>query len=422
MSGTKPRACHDFFATMIYSFLHALICPGVPMKVVTPPSSGNAFPELPPNVVIVGDRMEITQTQRLQIIAGWIFALLGPALITTGTYFLYTRNFQSEFIPLIIMGTLITFTGILCINVRSRIVIDRGSRKVEKHSGFRRTAIQDAWDFDQIREIRVKRYTSRGSEGGGGGTPWFGITLERKQGQPEMLMRFDKPVPARRMAEEIARFMDKPLRNSLNHADSVRQPHQLDWPLSRLLHERGETIPFPERPRNSVVEVNRQGSTLFLKIPAPGFMRGGILWAFLIEPLIIGPLFFAAGFVGAASNPAFLKFLFAVAAIPLAALTLWSLYRGSERIELTLDPHHMQLRFSSLFRQTTLDLPAHRIEELTWFDWPPSALGLVRTGGLAIHTDDQIVTFGSWLSRDNQQFLYNAICHVLSQAPTNNRF
>ncbi len=364
-------------------------------------------------VHIDGNRMEILQTERLQIIIGWIFVLLGPAVAITGGYLYTTRHFQSQFIPLMIIGTLIGLTGVLCINLRSAIRIDRALRSIEKLSGFRSMHPRETWSFDNILEVRVKEYSSRGSEGQAGGKIWFGITLELKQGQPEMLMRLNKPVPARRTAEVVARFIGKPLRNSLNHGDSVRQPEQLDWPLGRLLRESEASIPFPEKPNNSLVEAHLENRTLTLKIPAPGFFRGGILWAIILEPMIIGPLFMAAGFVGEATNPAFLTFLAAVAIIPATILALWSLYRGSEQIELTVTPEHLQLNSRTLFGSKQYDFSANQIEELTWFAWPASALGLVRTGGLSVYTDDQILSFAAWLKEADQQFIWNALRHIL---------
>lgn len=385
---------------------------GTAMKEIALPPSGSN--RAMPGVVSSGGRMEIRQTERGQVIVGWVFALVGTAVAATGGYFWVTRYFQGEFIPLMVIGTLITLAGVLSINVRSVIVIDRNRRRVEKLGGFRRTHTRQTWSFDSVREVRVKEYVSRGSEGQSG-LPWFGVTLELEKGQPEFLMRLKQPIPARRMAEQVARFMDKPLRNSINQGDSVRLPHQLDWPLARLLRESGETVPFPERPQQSVVDAILDKGTLTLRVPPPGLLRGGILWLVIIEPVIIGPLFVAAAFVGEVTNPAFLKLLAAVAAAPAAALTLWSLYRGSEQVALTISPDRVQARFRTLFGTRRYEFPADQIEELTWFHWPPSALGLVRSGGLSLYTDEHILSFGAWLNQPDQKFIYDAIRHVLSR-------
>ncbi|GIW41191.1 MAG: hypothetical protein KatS3mg076_1768 [Candidatus Binatia bacterium] len=361
------------------------------------------------------DRLEIPLTERVQVVLGVVFGVVGVALLGAAFYLVSGRGFRGEFVPLLGMGAFAAFAGPLLVGSRSKLVLDRRARVVERHSGFFRTALAEARSFDRFREVRLGRYGSRDTAGRGGGTTYYGVTLEGEGLEPPMLRRFRQPVPARMFAEKIARFLGLPLRNSATHMDVVRRPEELDWPLARVIRASGERPVHPARPLGSVLHVEPVGEGYTVEVPPPGFLRGGILWAPIVGPFVFGPMWLAAAFAGADASGPFVRWLGIAAGGFAALVALYSWVRGRKRARLELSPEVFRIHTSYPWRHRTVVLPTEAIEEITYFAWGPSRLGLVDTGGITLFTDREIVSFGAALGEEDQRYLYELLRYVLAR-------
>lgn len=189
----------------------------------------------------------------------------------------------------------------LLITYRNYIEVNPAARRVAHRIGFGYAPAWTTFDTGGIRNVEIKSVTRKSGKQGKTVTV-YAVDIKGVAGGN--LCEREHMLPARLIAERVARALNVPLENRLFGGRSVRKPEDLDVPLAERWRLEGVLKEAPVIGANSSLEVRHLDTTSEISTPVPDFPRAiaalvglalvaGIALAGLVFDL--GP-FFAVGF------------------------------------------------------------------------------------------------------------------------------
>ncbi len=350
------------------------------------------------------------------------------------------------------VGFLFAIIGAVLVFGRNGVVIDRRRRAIVKWWGVLLPMRRVEYRLDLFDQVRMD-FTS----GGGDSSDAYPISLAGGPGTAKLpLIQPTNYREARKAAERIARFVDKPLEDTSAGKHVVREPDALDEPLFERLKDQGRIdVPFPAPPpvMASTIEETPEGMTIIIPPRPLGFFRfvpllcgillGATVLYFFVLPLLAlpGPPLFRYGLAAFA----FLFFVIGPVASGLRILlrlsrdwTAVSISRNLLRVETTvhgkkeiaeipmdvLEELELSIRDSAL--ETVGVPPGSMAEGIGATGGPrlrdgrplPRWMGWIRrfpaSPGITARSDEAVIAFGRGLSEEELTYLHARIMKFLS--------
>jgi len=233
-------------------------------------------------------------------------------------------------------------------------------------------------------------------------------------------------LPAHRHAEDLARTLHLTLVDKTSGRTVVRDPEHLDEPLRDRVQREGRSAVDPgEPPPNMRTQVETEGGTLRLHIPARGFRRQ-LLLAFLPLVFFDVALFFmfvlpavkdnAAG-EGGALDVVFLGAIgifLVLMPIIVVLFTILSVCRTSQVVE--ANPSLLRVETKTPLFKRAVEIPTHTLEELQVSSGGARVMNpFFGSGGpIVARSDARSAMFGGHLAAEEKEWIRNVLEQVLS--------
>jgi len=185
-----------------------------------------------------------------------------------------------------------------------------------------------------------------------------GITLEEPGAYPE----------ARELAEDLAKFLDRPLTDYTSGSAVTRDPDRLDETVREKLQREGEEIYVPPAPMDMKTRVEETGDGLALEIPSTGIDR--FAYMRLVIPLIVAivvgtqflPKFWEL------PGPSFIRYFFVgfVGLIFVLGGVLHVLKQAKKSTRVTLNTWALSVEQRALRKSKTTEIPLSELEDLVF--------------------------------------------------------
>lgn len=268
---------------------------------------------------------------------------------------------------IVLFGSVFAAVGAVLVFGRSGIVLDRGRGRIVRWWGLLVPMKRAEHMLDSIRQVEMA--FARGDSDSADTWP---VKLSG-EGLPKPIT-VAQPVEfpeARQIAEELARFLQKPLVDASTGEKVTRDPGHLDesW-RDRVRRTQGTEFPMPPQPPGMRTRVERTGEGYIFHIPGPPLgarqtipalipvvFAAAVAWFFL-PALLTLPMpdwvrYFFLGFIG---------LFFVAGPVVSALLNVLRLKNQFERITVT----KAFLRVESLKqgKRTTAEIPVDELEDL----------------------------------------------------------
>jgi hypothetical protein len=225
---------------------------------------------------------------------------------------------------------------------------------------------------------------------------------------------------ARRHAEQIAKFLHLPVRDSSTGSIVEREATHLDENLRQRAQRTGVSRQVPPPPPGWRIRHRIGGGEAEFIIPARGFQPA--MWLLLIPVLLFSGFayfFVLRHFLGgdglfAESWP---LVLFAAAFLILPALAMAGVIDRQATIEerVAVSPQTLRVETRTRFSNRSTEIPSDELEDLDFGNLDPArGTGISKRGGICARSDRASVVFGSGLSQDDQRWLRDIIEYVVT--------
>jgi hypothetical protein len=353
------------------------------------------------------------------------------------------------------LGFIFAVVGGVLVFGRNGVAIDRRRRIVVKWWGLLLPMRRAEHQLDLFDRVRMD-FTSGDSDS----SDAYPISLTGGPGTAKLpLIQPTDYRQARKTAEEIARFINKPLEDVSAGKRVVREAAELDEPLARRLKHRGRTavsLPAPPAAMASTIEEAPEGMTITIPPRPPGPFRfvpllfgivlATVVFYFFVLPLLVlpGPPLFRYGLAAFAS-------LFFVAGPVVSGLRL--LWRASKnRTVVTVSRTSITVQTTVQGKTGVAEMPINTLEELElptrdsaleaaevppghmaegfgnrggprlrdgrplppWMGW---ITRFYASPGITARSDEASIAFGRGLPEDELVYLHARIMRFLSSLP-----
>lgn len=268
---------------------------------------------------------------------------------------------------LILFGSVFAAVGAVLVFGRSGVIVDRGRGSITQWHGLLVPMKRSVYLLDSVRQVEMA-YTSGDSDT----AATWPISLSGEGiVKPISILQPASFIEARQAAEELSRFLQKPLMDSSAGERVVRDPGHLDESYRDRLRRSGEAVAtLPPEPPGKRSQLERTADGFILYIPAAPV--GGVRFLSLIFPLLFAAMaaWFFLPAILTLPMPDFIRYiflgfigLFFIAGPAGSAVSrAFRLKRQFERITLTRD----MLRVEALKegKHTTVEIPLSELEDL----------------------------------------------------------
>lgn len=270
-------------------------------------------------------------------------------------------------IIIVLFGSIFAAVGTCLVFGRSGIIIDRGRGRVLQWYGLLVPMKRTEYMLDSIRQVEMS--FSRGDSDSA--ATWQVKLSGEEIAKPISVLQPTNFTEARQLAEELSRFLRKPLVDSSTGESVTRDPEHLDESFRDRVRRTGEAVSvLPPEPSTMRSRVERTGDWIIVHIPGqaksgiyyiPVFFSlvfaGIVVWFFLL-PIIASPM---PGFI----RYVFLSFIslfFIAGPVISVLLRVFRLKKEFERIIITKDV----LRVEALKqgKHATTEIPVSELEDL----------------------------------------------------------
>ena len=270
-------------------------------------------------------------------------------------------------IIIVLFGSIFAAVGTCLVFGRSGIIIDRGRGRVLQWYGLLVPMKRTEYMLDSIRQVEMS--FSRGDSDSA--ATWQVKLSGEEIAKPISVLQPTNFTEARQLAEELSRFLRKPLVDSSTGESVTRDPEHLDESYRDRVRRTGEAVSvLPPEPSTMRSRVERTGDGVIVHISGqaksgiyyiPVFFSlvfaGIVVWFFLL-PIIASPM---PGFI----RYVFLSFIslfFIAGPVISVLLRVFRLKKEFERIIITKDV----LRVEALKqgKHATTEIPVSELEDL----------------------------------------------------------
>ena len=270
-------------------------------------------------------------------------------------------------IIIVLFGSIFAAVGTCLVFGRSGIIMDRGRGRVLQWYGLLVPMKRTEYMLDSIRQVEMSF-----SSGDSDSAATWPVKLSGEEiAKPISVLQPTNFTEARQWAEELSRFLRKPLVDSSTGESVTRDPEHLDESYRDRVRRTGEAVSvLPPEPSTMRSRVERTGDWIIVHIPGqaksgiyyiPVFFSlvfaGIVVWFFLL-PIIASPM---PGFI----RYVFLSFIslfFIAGPVISVLLRVFRLKKEFERIIITKDV----LRVEALKqgKHATTEIPVSELEDL----------------------------------------------------------
>ena len=270
-------------------------------------------------------------------------------------------------IIIVLFGSIFAAVGTCLVFGRSGIIMDRGRGRVLQWYGLLVPMKRTEYMLDSIRQVEMSF-----SSGDSDSAATWPVKLSGEEiAKPISVLQPTNFTEARQWAEELSRFLRKPLVDSSTGESVTRDPEHLDESYRDRVRRTGEAVSvLPPEPSTMRSRVERTGDGVIVHISGqaksgiyyiPVFFSlvfsGIVVWFFLL-PIITSPM---PDFIRYVSL-SFIGLFFIAGPVISALLRVFRLKKEFERIIITKDV----LRVEALKqgKHATTEIPVSELEDL----------------------------------------------------------
>jgi hypothetical protein len=277
----------------------------------------------------------------------------------------------------ILFGAVFAAVGAALVFGRSGIILDRSRGHLIQWYGLLVPMKRKEYLLDSIRQVEMNF-----SSGDSDSPATWPVKLSGENiTTPISVLQPTSFTEARQMAEELARFLRKPLVDSSTGETITRDPEHLDESYRDRLRRTGEAVSvLPPEPPSMRSKVERTGDGFIIHIPESSnalhyvpvifslVFAGGVAWFFL-PGVLASPLpdfvrFISLGFIG-----------FFFIALPLLS-SLWKMLRFKKQFEkITVTKAFLRVEALKEGKSKTTEIPVSELEDFV----APSMRGVMNT-------------------------------------------
>ncbi len=361
---------------------------------------------------------------------GWL-ALFGLPFLVAGLSVLTSplwgemRDKSGNPAPLLFVipfGLLFASIGAGFVFGRTGVILDRDEGTATSWWGLLAPFHRTVRPLEDFREVAVARETRRTKNS----TYTVYVVRLTGMGKPLGIREPRDPGAARRLAEEVAKFLGLGVRDASGDRAVVREAERLDEPVRERLRRTGERAPRPATPLETRVghEIGSDGATL--EIPPPGF-RGAV-----VVPLIAGgalSLFVLGLFVAPvlaqlttdeSEGARTALWIFggpcvAAGLTPFVLLALPTLQAVATRDRVSLTRDSVRVERRGLLLGKAIEMAASEAEEVAIA--PATRRPWKTIGGnvVQVRCDEGAIEFGAGLPKSDLEWLRGLAVHYLSR-------
>jgi hypothetical protein len=357
------------------------------------------------------DRCEVRKGGGALMLFGLPFALFGGALIVGGVHQIIKGELDGFVV--VPFASIFFLIGIGVMFGRAGVEIDRRAGTVQTWWGMFFPWRRKTLNLEGFSEVHVCKEVRRTSNSNGGSSSKTVYPVRLIGDDQVNIQEYSSSLPARKVAEEVAKIAQIPMRNSITGVDVVRAPHQLDWSLRQHLHESGTVLEEPDVPAGLKVASKDDAWRVELK---SGTWLALIGLGMLIIPFMALPIFFIAFAGGKAIGdglPVALAFFFGV---PFLIALIAFMSKAVNGHILEVSPQRVRVTTKRIIGKSIKEFDTEKLEELTVSKSPLAAIfGALGAGGVTLVTDDVFVTVGAGRPEQELDYVHDLICYVVSQ-------
>ncbi|MDD5344400.1 MAG: hypothetical protein PHW12_08250 [Smithella sp.] len=278
----------------------------------------------------------------------------------------------------ILFGCVFAAVGACIVFGRSGIILDRGRGNIIQWYGLLVPMKRTEYLLESVGQVEIN-FASGDSKSA---ATWPVTIAGESIAKPISVSQPASFIEARQVAEELARFLRKPLVDYSTGEKVTHDPEHLDESYRDRVRRTGEAVSFlPPEPPNMRSQVERTGEGLIINIPASANSRfqyipvyfslvfaGGVAWFFLRPILMFTmPEFIRNIFLG------FFGLFFIVAPVISAFRTVYRRKKEFERI--TVTKAFLRLEGLKQGKSITMEIPTAELEDLV----APTTRGAMNT-------------------------------------------
>lgn len=195
---------------------------------------------------------------------GLPFLLAGIFLMQIPLGLIPVKNAESiSWLFFILFGGVFAVVGACMVFGRSGLIIDRRRKLIIRWRGLMLPMKREEQFLDNVKRVSLNKHS-----GGGDSATSYSVKLEGDTMKAVDVLSPTNYQEARQRAEEIARFLSRPLADSSAGVKIVREPERLDESLrERLWRMKEGTSYLPPRPLSMKTRIEEMGEGVVLEIP-----------------------------------------------------------------------------------------------------------------------------------------------------------
>lgn len=278
----------------------------------------------------------------------------------------------------VLFGAVFAAVGAALVFGRSGIILDRSRGHIIQWYGLLVPMKRKEYLLDSIRQVEMN-FLSGDSDSP---ATWPVKLSGESIAKPISVLQPTSFTEARQLAEELARFLRKPLVDSSTGERITRDHEHLDESYRDRMRRTGEAVSvLPPEPPNMRSQVKRTGDGFIIHIPESPM--SGLHYIPLIFSIVFAvgvAWFFLPGFL-ASPMPDFVRFIFLgfigffFITLPLLS-SLWKMLRFKKEFEkITVTKAFLRVEATKQGKSTTTEIPLSELEDFL----APSMRGVMNT-------------------------------------------
>ena len=363
---------------------------------------------------------------------GLPFLLTGLALIAGSLGIISIESFIESEVPwylVFLIGMLFGTIGAVLAFGRAGLTIDRRQNKIIRWYGVWSWVKRTEYPIDNYLRLTVTRETRSSGKSSYTAYP---VQLRGGEGTNPIEIEAPRDYPtARKTAEALARFLNRPLEDSTSGETMVRQAAELDQSIRERVRRAREKVAVPDPPARMKSRVYTEGGSTVIEIPSPGIwsittisMAMSILVATLVVYMFLFPLMRLE--MPKMLRDAFIGFFALFALLPILNSLFKGLARITRKVKVSVSSQMLRVDTIRLFKKEAMEIPAPELEELaipgesSMPEAPAAArrlsfLSTLIPGQSITATSDRcVVHFGEGLPAEELRYLHALILKTLT--------
>ena len=359
------------------------------------------------------NRLEYNSESFSAILFGLPFLIIGVLIMGAP----YIDGSPTSFRPIFALplGGVFALLGAISIFGERSAVIDKGTGKIKTFRGMFGIGLTLEYKIADVKMVTLscELVQSKSTHQQHQSSVSYPITLEGLPIPVKVEIAQDES-EARAVAEEVATFLNVPMKYFSAGQEIIRQASELNQSVRQSMAAQGRTARAIPKPPGAECTHTQLGTTHKIHIPAPGFQPGHYLLMMIGGLAGLGPaLFLLPKLFAENASLAPLLFLLLALGFSLTMIAV-AVYSAQGTTDVEVSPTRMVVKTSVFFYRRIEELEASKIEELR-VDGPvmEGSDGEVSRGSRSIlaRGDRKELTFGWWLDEDELKWLLS-ICEL----------